>query len=90
METQTNYRANQKVVESLIMVCGKKGLALCGHHDDKLLWNEQDELDFENHGNFIELVSFRAETDEVLNKHLFRFPPKMHTAPQKSINLNIE
>ena len=34
-----HYKANQKVVESLIrvvMVCGKQGLALCGHHDDKM------------------------------------------------------
>ena len=54
------------------MVFGKQGLALCGHHDDKILWNEQDEFHFEKHGNFIELVCFRAETDEVLNKYLHK------------------
>ena len=62
----------------MVMVCGKQGLALCGHHDDKILWNEQDELDFENHGNFIELVRIRAETDEVLNKHLQNAPQNTH------------
>ena len=66
---------NQKVIESLlkiVMLCGKQGLPLRGHHDDG--------VDFEhgsadsNQGNFIELVHFRAQTDEVLANHLKNAP----------------
>lgn len=78
-EAQRRMKDNQEVIESLlrvIMVCGKQGLALCGHRDDKILWD--DELDLENHGNFIELVRFRAETDMVLAKHLMNAPKNAH------------
>lgn len=66
---------NKKVIESLlkiIILCGKQGLPLGGHRDDC--------VDFEhgnadsNQGNFIELVHFRAETDEVLGNHLKNAP----------------
>ena len=61
---------NKKVIESLLkitMLCGRQGLPLRGHRDDN--------VDFEqgrssNQGNFLELVRFRAETDEVLANHL--------------------
>ena len=45
------------------MLRGKQGLAVCGHRDDH--------FDFErgaeslNQGIFIELVRFRAETDQI-------------------------
>ena len=91
MEAQTIMEANQKVVESLIRVImesGKQGLALCGHHGDKIVWNEQDELDFKNHGNFIELVHFMAETNEVLDEHLQNVPKNAHYNPKKLSKIN--
>ena len=54
------------------MLCGKQGLPLRGHRDDG--------VDFEhvsadsNQGNFLELVHFRSETDEVLASHLKHAP----------------
>lgn len=59
---------NQTVIESLlkvVMLCGKQGLALRGHRDDQV-WTEQEEQETGNKGNFIELVRFRAQTDDVL------------------------
>ncbi len=62
-EAQKRMEDNQKVIESLlkiVMLCGKQGLALRGHRDDP--WTEQEEdHDVQNHGNFIELIHFRAE-----------------------------
>ena len=64
------------MIESLLhiaMLCGKQGLALRGHRDDNIVWaSEGDEA--ANHGNCIELVRFRAETDEVLRNHLQSAP----------------
>lgn len=67
---------NQKVLESLIkiiLLCGKQGLALRGHREDKISWMEDDEA-HSNEGNFVELVRFRAETDPVLAQHLAKSP----------------
>ena len=64
---------NQKVIESLfkvILLCGKQGLALRGHRDDQINWDDESN----NEGNFIELVCFRAETDENLKMHLQNAP----------------
>ena len=80
-EAQKLIKENQNVIESIlkiVMICGKQGLALCGHHDDKIEW-EESELDLENRGNFIELVRFRAETDMVLNRHLYSAPKMLIT-----------
>ena len=77
MDTQAKQmmEKNKKVIESLlkiVLLCGKQGLSLRGHRDDC--------VDFEhgsadsNQGNFIELVHFRAETDEVLANHLKNAP----------------
>ena len=74
---------NLKVIESLfkiVLLCGKQGIALRGHRDDKIDWFEQEEDDH-NQGNFIELVRFRAETDETLRKHL-------QNAPRNAKNLS--
>ena len=57
---QLNMENNLKVLESLfkiILLCGKQGIALRGHRDDKINWFELDEDD-NNQGNFIELVRF--------------------------------
>lgn len=69
---------NQKVIESLlkiVILCGKQGLALRGHRDDKINWDGADSEDkYSNEGNFIELVRFRAETDPILHNHLSSAP----------------
>ena len=67
--------SNLKVIESLFKVailCGKQGLAMRGHRDDRIQW--EDEVEGPNEGNFIQLVRFRAETDEVLANHLSKCP----------------
>ena len=74
-QAQRVMDSNQKVVESLFKVallCGKQGLAMRGHQDDRVQW--EDEGEGSNEGNFIELVRFRAETDQVLADHLFKAP----------------
>ena len=66
--------ANAKVVEILLKIailCGKQGLALRGHRDDKIDWQTSEIC---NEGNFAELVRFRAEIDEVLANHLKNTP----------------
>jgi len=68
---------NRKVIESLLKIvafCGKQGIALRGHRDDKITWIEDEEKAAVNEGNFIELVRFRAETDQVLREHLHNAP----------------
>ena len=68
---------NKIVIESLlriVMLCGKQGIALRGHRDDHIMWTNDEELEAENEGNFIELVHFRAETDDVLRRHLNNVP----------------
>jgi len=57
---QLNVENNLKVIEPLfkiVLLCGKQGIALRGHRDDKIDWFEQDEDD-RNQDNFIELVRF--------------------------------
>ena len=39
-----------------------------------LAWTNEEELEAENEGNFIELVCFQAETDDVLHRHLDNAP----------------
>ena len=44
---------NRKVIESLlkiVILCGKQGLAFCGHHDDNVNWVVE-----EDHGNEVTL-----------------------------------
>lgn len=46
-ESQKKVKDNQKVIESLlkvIMVCGKQGIGLCGHSDDRIVWNEHEDF----------------------------------------------
>ena len=67
---------SQRVIESLfkvILLCGMQGLALRGHRDYHLEWDEEKEVSG-NQGNFIALVRFRAETDETVKKHLQNAP----------------
>ena len=73
-ETQRITDSNQKVIESLlriVLLCGKQGLALRGHRDDRVNWEEEGGS---NEGNFIQLVRFRAETDAILADHLAKAP----------------
>lgn len=62
---------NTVVLKSLlecVCFCGKQGLPFRSHRDDYSA-SEDD-----NKGNFIELVQFRAKTDEVLRSHLEKAP----------------
>ena len=71
-------KENEKVISSLfkvVLLCGKQGIAFRGHRDDGINWEEANEESSSNQGNFIELVRFRAETDEVLSQQ----PPKILT-----------
>ena len=74
-QVQRTIDCNLKVIESLFKVailCGKQGLAMRGHRDDRVQW--EDECESLNEGNFIQLVRFCAETDEVLADHLSNCP----------------
>ena len=74
-EIQQRIENNQKVLESLfriVLLCVKQGIPLRGHRDDNVSWFEED--DGNNVGNFIELVRFPAETDDILCKHLKNAP----------------
>ena len=76
-ELQRVMETNQKVLESLIkivLLCGRKGLALRGHRDDKISWTDDADDAHHNEGNFVELVRFQAETDPVLAQHLAKSP----------------
>ena len=44
-----------------VAFCGKKGLSFQGHRDDSTASDSDDT------GNFVQLVQFRAENDDVLN-----------------------
>ena len=60
-QVRETMEKNQKVIEFLlkiVILCGKQGLVLRGHRDDRIDWNAKDEL--LNEGNFVQLVHFRA------------------------------
>ena len=62
---------NAQVIKSLlkcVSFCGKLGLAFRGHRDDSTA------LHANNMGNFMELVRFRAENDDVLRAYLETSP----------------
>ena len=74
-QAQRVMDANQKVIQSLfkiVILCGKQGLALRGHRDDRIQW--VDDGTGLNEGNFVQLVRFRAETDTHLADHLSKAP----------------
>ena len=74
-QAQRVIDSNKQVIESLLRVailCGKQGLAMRGHRDDKV--HCDDEGEGPNEGNFVQLVCFRAETDKVLADHLSKGP----------------
>ena len=66
---------NTSVIKSLlkcVAFCGKQGISLRGHRDDSTA------SDFNNVGNFRELVQFKAENDDVLRTYL-------ETAPRNAL-----
>ena len=76
-ETQEKTEQNKKVIESLlriVMLCGKQGITLHVPRDDHIMWTNDEELEAENEGNFIELVRLQAETDDVLRRYLNNAP----------------
>ena len=69
-EMQRRMEDNLAVVESLfriVLLRGKQGLPMRGHRDDCIVLEGKDE-DKVNEGNFLELVRFRAETDEKMTQ----------------------
>ena len=74
---------NRNVLTSLfqiVMLCGRQGIAFRGHVDDRV-WGDKigyQENHDTNQGNFIELVKFRACTDQVLADHLKSAPLNAH------------
>lgn len=67
--TQQIMENNQKVVESLlkiVLLCGKQGLALCGHRDDRIIWSDISD-EHSNEGNFVELDSGQKLIRYLLN-----------------------
>lgn len=75
-ELQQVMGTNKKVIESLlkiVLLCGRQGLALRGHCNDRITWTEDDD-GHSNKENFVELVRFRAETNPVLADHLAKSP----------------
>ena len=72
---QKQFKESQSVIESLfkvVLLCGKQGIPLHGHRDDDIDWN--DEEVHSTQGNFIELIRFRAKTDNALKIHLKNAP----------------
>ena len=70
-EREEQIYRNTEVMKSLfecILFCGTQGISLRGHRDDS---NASPEY---NRGNFIELVEFRAKTDQILTTHLKKAP----------------
>ena len=63
---------NKRVIESLLKIIMLRGLPLRGHRDDRIDFGQGSI--YSNQGNFIDLVHFRAETDEVLADHLQSAP----------------
>ena len=66
---------NTKVIKSLlkcVAFCGKQGLSFQGHRDDSTAF------DSDNTGNFVQLVQFRVENDDVVCTYL-------ETAPRNAL-----
>ena len=92
-EAQKKMEDNERMLTSLfkvVLLCGKQGIAFLGHRDDCLNWEDADEDLSSNQGNFIELVWFRAETDEVLSHHLQHSPRNAHYTSKTIQNELIE
>ena len=69
---------NAQVIKSLlecVFFCVKQGLSFRGHRDDSTA------LDPSNVGNFVELVRFRAENDDILRTYL-------ETSPRKALYIS--
>ena len=85
--------SNHKVIQSLlkvVMLCSKQGLALCGHCDDSITWNDEDEGTISNEGNFVALVRFGVETDLGLAQHLAKPPRNAHYTSKTIQNEMVE
>ncbi len=70
-EREEQLHHNTEVIKSLfecIIFCGIQAISLRGHRDDATSSANN------NRGNFIELVEFRAKTDEILSTHLKKAP----------------
>ncbi len=60
-------RLKMRSIAATIIFCGRQGIALRGHRDDRL----DEASDSINHGNFHALLQFRIDAgDEALKEHL--------------------
>lgn len=74
-QLKQTMKTSEKVIEYLlciVILCGKQGLALRGHRDDRVDW--QSHLDRFNEGTSVQLVHFRAEKDSTLSDYLAKAP----------------
>lgn len=76
----SNKLALKSIVEC-ILYCGRQGVSFRGHRDDTTASPEH------NRGNFINLVEFRAQTDQVLRTFLNN-APKMQDTLLKLFRMN--
>ena len=66
-ELAERNRQKPRLIAATILLCGRQGIALKGHHDDGV--DDQDAISAMN-GNFQALLCFRIDGDEVLKHHL--------------------
>ena len=68
---EEQYSHNASVIKSLLQCvcfCGKQGISFSGHRDDSTC------KELAKRGNFMQLVDFRAQTDNILHEHLEKAP----------------
>ena len=72
-----NELALRSIVECVVY-CGKQGISFRGHRDDTTATESA------NRGNFISLVKFRAQTDDIL-RNFIEHAPKNGTYASKKV-----
>ena len=56
-QVEENRLKIQSIVETIVFFCGRQGIALRGHRDDR---PSVEEDPIANHGNFLALLQFRV------------------------------
>ena len=73
--TITQNRKKLVPIVDAIIVCGRQGLALRGHRDDRIYQPTPGNYSIEQTGNFVELLNFRIRGgDKFLEEHLSKCP----------------
>lgn len=61
-------REKLKSIAETVILCGRQGISLRGHRDDR---RHLEESPYANHGNFMALLNFRVQSgDKILAEHL--------------------